>query len=376
MARAFPSAVIENLRPLIDGGRYPVKRIVEDDLAVEADVFKDGHDVVAAALKWRRVGEARWHETAMSLVDNDRWRGICSLNEIGVYEYTVEAWTDSFRSWRDEFTKKFEAGISDLNAEALEGAALIEAAGKRAHVAEDSTRLCELSECIRTADNAQINNIVHSGELEVLMGTYPDRSWATQYTPPPRVIVERKEAQIAAWYEFFPRSAEGDGNIGSRFRDCLPRVEDARAMGFTVIYFPPIHPIGHTNRKGRNNSVTAEPGDPGVPWAIGSAAGGHKAVEPALGSLEDFDWLQDEVRKRGMEIALDFAINCSPDHPYVREHPDWFYQRPDGSIKSAEKIRRHFPIEFSLRKMGRTLGGNGEHRAFLGRPRCAHVPGR
>ena len=354
MARAFPSAVIENLRPLIDGGRYPVKRIVEDDLAVEADVFKDGHDIVAAALKWRLVGEPRWHETAMSLVDNDRWRGICPLNEIGVYEYTVEAWTDTFRSWRDEFTKKFDAGISNLTAEALEGAALIEAAGKRAHVAEDSTRLCELSECIRTADNEQINNIVGSGELEVLMATYPDRSWATQYTPPPRVIVERKEAQIAAWYEFFPRSAEGRSDHGSTFRDCLPRVDDARAMGFNVIYFPPIHPIGHTNRKGRNNSVTAEPDDPGVPWAIGGEAGGHKAVEPALGSLEDFDWFQGEVRKRGMEIALDFALNCSPDHPYVREHPDWFYQRPDGSIKFAEnppkKYEDIFPLNFRCEK--------------------------
>ena len=354
MARAFPTAVIENLRPLIDGGRYPVKRIAGDDLAVEADVFKDGHDVVAAALKWRLVGEPRWQETPMSFVDNDRWCGICSLNQIGVYEYTVEAWTDTFRSWRDEFTKKFEAGVSDLTAEALEGAALIDAAGKRAHVAEDSARLCELSECIRTADNAQINNIVHSGELEVLMATYPDRSWATQYTPPPRVLVERTEAQIAAWYEFFPRSAEGHGEIGSRFRDCLPRVDDARAMGFNVIYFPPIHPIGHTNRKGRNNSTTAEPGEPGVPWAIGSEAGGHKAVEPSLGSLEDFDWLQGEVRKRGMEIALDFAINCSPDHPYVREHPDWFYQRPDGSIKFAEnppkKYEDIFPLNFRCEK--------------------------
>src|SRR5256714_1381656 len=307
MARAFPSAVIENLRPLIDGGRYPVKRIVEDDLAVEADVFKDGHDVVAAALEWRRVGEPRWHETPMSFVDNDRWRGICALNEIGVYEYTVEAWTDTFRSWRDEFTKKFEAGISALTAEALEGAALIEAAGKRAHVAEDSTRLSELSERIRTADNAQINNIVHSGELEVLMATYPDRSWATQYVPPPRVIVERKEAQIAAWYEFFPRSAEGRRDRGSTFRDCLPRVDDARAMGFNVIYFPPIHPIGHTNRKGRNNSVTAEPGDPGVPWAIGSEAGGHKAGEPGLGAPGDFDWLNGGRRQRGKEVALDFV---------------------------------------------------------------------
>jgi len=186
------------------------------------------------------------------------------------------------------------------------------------------------------------------------MATYPDRSWATQYVPPPRVIVEREAAQIAAWYEFFPRSAEGRGDRGSTFRDCLPRVDDARAMGFNVIYFPPIHPIGHTNRKGRNNSVTAEPGDPGVPWAIGSEAGGHKAVEPALGSLEDFDWLQGEVRKRGMEIALDFAINCSPDHPYVREHPDWFYQRPDGSIKFAEnppkKYEDIFPLNFRCEK--------------------------
>jgi starch synthase (maltosyl-transferring) len=350
MARAFPSAVIENLRPLIDGGRYPVKRIVGDDLAVEADVFKDGHDVVAALLKWRLVGEPRWHETAMSVVDNDRWRGVCSFYEIGVYEYTVEAWTDKFRSWADEWTKKFEAGISDLTTEALEGAELIELASKRAHVAEDSARLQELSECIRTADNAQISNIVHSGELEVLMATYPDRSWATQYAPPPRVIVERREAQVAAWYEFFPRSAEGRGDRGSTFRDCLPRIDDARAMGFNTIYFPPIHPIGHTNRKGRNNSVTSEPGDPGVPWAIGSKADGHKAVEPSLGSLEDFDWLNGEVRKRGMEIALDFAINCSPDHPYVRQHPEWFYQRPDGSIKFAEnppkKYEDIFPLNF------------------------------
>src|SRR5216110_203288 len=350
MARAFPSAVIENLRPLIAGGRYPVKRIVEDDLAVEADVFKDGHDVVAAALKWRLVGEPRWHETAMSFVDNDRWRGICSLNAVGVYEYTIEAWTDTFRSWRDEFTKKFEAGISDLTVEALEGAVLINSAGKRAHVAEDSTRLCELSECVLSADNTQINNIVHSGELEVLMATYPDRSWATQYVPPPRVIVERQAAQIGAWYEFFPRSAEGRSDPGSTFRDCLPRVDDAKAMGFDVIYFPPIHPIGHTNRKGRNNSIICEPGDPGVPWAIGNEAGGHKTVEPSLGTLEDFDWLQKEVRKRGMEIALDFAINCSPDHPYVKEHPDWFYKRPDGTIKYAEnppkKYEDIYPLNF------------------------------
>jgi starch synthase (maltosyl-transferring) len=350
MFLAFPTAVIENLSPLVDGGRYPVKRVVGDDLVVEADIFKDGHDVVAAVLKWRVLGEERWHETPMTHIDNDRWRGACTLYENATYEYTVEAWADTFRGWQREFRTKFEAGVSTLTAEALEGAALLEAAADRAHVSADARRLHELSECIRTADNDQINEIAHSGELDVLMSTYPDRSAATQYAPAPRVLVDRASARVGAWYEFFPRSAEGRSDRASTLRDCLPRIEDARAMGFNVVYFPPIHPIGHTNRKGRNNALIAEPGDPGVPWAIGNEAGGHKAVEPSLGTLEDFDWLQNEVRKRGMEIALDFAINCSPDHPYVREHPEWFYNRPDGSIKYAEnppkKYEDIYPLNF------------------------------
>ena len=350
MTRAFPSAVIENLQPLVDGGRYPVRRVVGEDLVVEADVFKDGHDVVAAVLRWRLVGETRWHETPMSFADNDRWRGFCTLHEVGTYEYTVEAWTDTFRGWQHEFTTKFEAGIPVLTAESLEGAALLEAAAQRAYVAADAARLCKLAERIRTSKNAQINEIAHSGELEVLMATYPDHSGATQYVPAARVIVDRTRARTAAWYEFFPRSAEGHGDQGSRLHDCLPRIDDARAMGFDVIYFPPIHPIGHTHRKGRNNAVTSEPGDPGVPWAIGSEAGGHKAIEPSLGTLEDFDWLQAKVRERGMEIALDFALNCSPDHPYVKEHPEWFYKRPDGSIKYAEnppkKYEDIYPLNF------------------------------
>jgi starch synthase (maltosyl-transferring) len=350
MARAFPSVVIENLQPLIDGGRYPVKRIVGEDLVVEADIFKDGHDVVAAILKWRVLGKRAWRETPMNFVDNDRWRGVCTLYDEAIHEYTVEAWTDTFRSWQAEFTKKFEAGISDLRSEALEGAVLVEAAAKRARDRADRKRLLELSRQISTGANSEIHAIAQSAELEVLMATYPDRSAATQYDPPPRVVVDRPAALIGAWYEFFPRSAEGRGDRGSTFRNCLPRVDDAKKMGFDVIYFPPIHPIGHTNRKGRNNSVTCEPGDPGVPWAIGSEAGGHKAVEPSLGTLEDFDWLQKEVRKRGMEIALDFAINCSPDHPYVKEHPDWFYKRPDGTIKYAEnppkKYEDIYPLNF------------------------------
>ncbi len=350
MSRAFPSVVIENLQPLIDGGRYPIKRIVGEDLVVDADIFKDGHDVVAAILKWRVLGKRPWRETPMNLVDNDRWRGVCTLYDETIHEYTVEAWTDTFRSWQAEFTKKFEAGVSDLRSEALEGAALLEAAAKRARDRADRKRLLELSRQISTGANSEIHAIAQSGELEVLMATYPDRSAATQYDPPPRVVVDRPAALIGAWYEFFPRSAEGRGDRGSTFRDCLSRVDDAKAMGFDVIYFPPIHPIGHTNRKGRNNSITFVPGDPGVPWAIGSEAGGHKAVEPALGTLEDFDWLQKEVRKRGMEIALDFAINCSPDHPYVNEHPDWFYKRPDGTIKYAEnppkKYEDIYPLNF------------------------------
>ena len=350
MARAFPSVVIENLQPLIDGGRYPIKRIIGEDLVVGADIFKDGHDVVAAVLKWRVLGKHAWRETPMNFVDNDQWRGVCTLYDEAMHEYTVEAWTDTFRSWQAEFAKKFEAGISDLRSEALEGAALVEAAAKRARDRTDRKRLLELSRQISTGANSEIHAIAQSGELEVLMATYPDRSAATHYDPPPHVVVDRPAALIGAWYEFFPRSAEGRGDRGSTFRDCLPRVDDAKAMGFDVIYFPPIHPIGHMNRKGRNNSITCEPGDPGVPWAIGSEAGGHKAVEPSLGTLEDFDWLQKEVRKRGMEIALDFAINCSPDHPYVKEHPDWFYKRPDGTIKYAEnppkKYEDIYPLNF------------------------------
>ena len=350
MARAFPSVVIENVQPLIDCGRYPVKRILGEDLIVEADIFKDGHDVVAAVLKWRVLGKREWRETPMGFIDNDRWRGVCTLYDEAIHEYTIEAWTDTLRSWQQEFAKKFEGSISNLRSEALEGAAIVKSAASRARDRADSARLLEFAEQIAGGANSEVYAIAQSGELEVLMATYPDRTDATQYEPAPRVVVDRAAALFGAWYEFFPRSAEGCGDRGSTFRDCLPRVDDAKAMGFDVIYFPPIHPIGHTNRKGRNNAITCEPGEPGVPWAIGSEAGGHKAVEPSLGTLEDFDWLQKEVRKRGMEIALDFAINCSPDHPYVKEHPDWFYKRPDGTIKYAEnppkKYEDIFPLNF------------------------------
>jgi len=350
MARTFPSVVIENLQPLLDGGHYPIKRIIGEDLGVEADIFKDGHDVVAAVLKWRVLGKRAWRETPMNFVDNDRWRGVCTIYHEAIHEYTVEAWADTFRSWQSEFVKKFDGGISDLRSEALEGSAIVESAAKRARDRADRERLLEFSEQISKGANSEIYAIAQSPELEVLMATYPDRSDATQYAPAPQVVVDRRAALFGAWYEFFPRSAEGRGDRGSTLRDCLPRVDYAKAMGFDVIYLPPIHPIGHTNRKGRNNSLACEPDDPGVPWAIGSEAGGHRAVEPSLGTLADFDWFQKEVRERGMEIALDFALNCSPDHPYVKEHPEWFYRRPDGTIKYAEnppkKYEDIYPLNF------------------------------
>ena len=339
----------------MDGGRFPIKRVVGEDVMVEADIFKDGHDIVAAALKWRVVGHSTWHETAMKLVDNDRWRGVFSLYENATYEYTVEAWTDVFAGWQHEFTAKFEADLADLTSEKLEGAALLTAAARRARGA-DGKRLREFAEQMRSATNAGVHRIAHAGELEVLMATYAPHTGATQYMPPPRVTVDRVAARTSAWYEFFPRSAEGRADRASTFRDCLGRVEDAKAMGFDVIYFPPIHPIGVTNRKGRNNSVTCQPGEPGVPYAIGNRhlgcpnGGGHKDIEPSLGTFEDFTWLEREIRRRGMEIALDFAINCSPDHPYVAEHPEWFYKRPDGTIKYAEnppkKYEDIYPLNF------------------------------
>lgn len=345
-----PTVVIENIEPLVECGRYPIKRAVGEDLVVEADVFKDGHDVVGAVLKWRRLGDTRWHETPMKPLVNDRWRGVCSLFENATYEFTIEAWSDVFRSWQHEFHKKLEGGVKDLRSETLEGAQIVESAARFAKEPGDAKRLVEIAERMRKSEPKEAGEIARWSELDALMDTCSDRTRSTEYTPYPQVIVDRERAQFGAWYEFFPRSAEGKPDAGSTFRDCIARIDDAKAMGFDVIYFPPIHPIGVTNRKGRNNSVVCKAGDPGVPYAIGGPAGGHKAVEPALGTFKDFEWLIGELQKRDMELALDFAINCSPDHPYVKEHPEWFYKRPDGTIKYAEnppkKYEDVYPLNF------------------------------
>ncbi len=344
------TVVIENIEPCIDGGRYPIKRVVGQELKVSADVFKDGHDQIVVSLKWRKAGETDWQKTPMNPTENDRWEATCHFIENALHEYTIEAWEDAFKSWQVEYSKKYTAGNLDLRTELDEASILAEKAAGRATFKQDKERLLAFSRQLKNADAHFGAQLAKNPELSGLMASWPDLSLSTEYQPYLRAIVDRSQALFAAWYEFFPRSAEGKANSGSKFRDCLPRIDDAKAMGFDVIYFPPIHPIGFTKRKGKNNSVTSEPGDPGVPYAIGSKFGGHKAVEPELGTLDDFDWLVGEVKARGMEIALDFAINSSPDHPYVKEHPEWFYHRPDGTIKYAEnppkKYEDVYPLNF------------------------------
>ena len=354
MSTPFTTVVIENLAPQIEGGRYPIKRISGEDVTIYADVFKEGHDVVLAILKWRPVGEKKWNEIPMSLLENDRWKGSFPAGSngfIGFIEYTIEAWGDAFGSWIEEVIKKTSAGAKSLPSESLEGVALVKEAAKRAGKDPSGKKLAEYAAILASeSDAAGLVAVATKAELIALMEQWPDRSLSTTYRPYQKVRVDRTGAGFATWYEFFPRSAEGKAGGGSTFRDCLERVDDAKAMGFDVIYFPPIHPIGITARKGANNSLLCRPGEPGVPYAIGGPAGGHREVEPELGRLADFAWLLTEIKNRGMEVALDFALNCSPDHPYVKEHPEWFFHRPDGSIKYAEnppkKYEDVYPLNF------------------------------
>lgn len=357
MIESAETVVIERITPILDGGKYPINRAPSENVRVEADIFKDGHDRMTALLKWRPTGSDEWQETAMRPIVNDRWEGTLTVADAGNYDVVIEAWGDTFRSWQDEIAKKIAGGLQDLRSESLEGAAILRGAAARAlPESQADARLIEsFAARLESADTESLGEIAENTILTGLLAHYADRSLSTTSTPPLPIHVERPRAAYSAWYEFFPRSAEGKADSGSTFRDCLPRIDDARAMGFDVIYFPPIHPIGETNRKGRNNSLHAGPDEPGVPYAIGNFrhgvnGGGHKDVAPELGTLEDFAWLVSEIESRGMEIALDFAINCSPDHPYVKDHPDWFFKRPDGTIKYAEnppkKYEDVYPLNF------------------------------
>jgi starch synthase (maltosyl-transferring) len=317
-------ATIEHVTPEIDGGRFAIKRTVGERVTVEADVFTDGHDSLSAVLKYRPGKSAQWMEIPMQFLVNDRWRGEFVVTELGDYFYTVEAWVDHFQSWRADLRKKLDAK-QDVAVDLLVGAKWIEAAAQRASDADAKT-LRSWAKKLTAPKNAAV---APDESLAELMARYPDRQSATVYGKELRVAVDRERARCGAWYELFPRSFGG-------FKGCEAQLPRLAKMGFDVLYLPPIHPIGQSFRKGKNNSVKCQPGEPGSPWAIGAREGGHKAVHPELGTLEDFRRLIARAREHQIEIALDIAFQCAPDHPCVAEHPEWFRQRPDGTIQYAE----------------------------------------
>jgi len=354
--------VIESVRPEIDCGTFAAKRVVGEWLAVEADAFTDGHDRIVCLLRYRRAGERDWHEAPMSPLVNDRWRGRFRVDTPGRYEYTAAAWVDRFLSWRQEFARREDP--HDIRGALAVGAGLVARAAERASgrdaelLAEAASRLAgdEAVEARRT--------LVLSDALLDLMLAHPDRSLQTVYGKVLPLVVDREKARFSTWYEFFPRSLANGGGEHGTFATARERLPYVARLGFDVLYLPPIHPIGRTKRKGPNNALEADSDDPGSPWAIGSDAGGHKAVHPALGTVEEFRALCTEARSHGLEIALDIAFQCSPDHPYVREHPEWFRRRPDGGVQYAEnppkKYEDIYPFDFeceSWRELWSELAG-------------------
>jgi starch synthase (maltosyl-transferring) len=327
---------IERVYPEIDGGRFPVKRVVGEVLEVWADIFADGHDKLQARVKYRTRDAIQWHEAPMAFFDNDRWIGRFPLMENTDYLYTIEAWRDLFGSWCADTVKKRDAG-RDPRLELEEGRVLIEKAAARAEGRDREFLVSTLAHASSLHDRPdELAALFLAEELHETVVRCAERTHLSRYPIELRVIVDRQAALFSAWYELFPRSQSGTPARSGTFDDVIARLPYVRDMGFDVLYFPPIHPIGRTNRKGRNNSLVAGPDDPGSPYAIGSELGGHTAIHPELGTLEDCRRLVEAAHDHELEIALDFAIQCSPDHPWIKEHPEWFDWRPDGSIKFAE----------------------------------------
>ncbi|MGE0682951.1 MAG: alpha-1,4-glucan--maltose-1-phosphate maltosyltransferase [Candidatus Binatia bacterium] len=341
--------VISGVMPEIEGGRFPVKRTVGEKLVVEADIFVDGHDLLSAVLLHRAEAETQWREAAMHPLVNDRWRGEFRVTALGVYHYTLQAWVDRFTSWREGFRKKVEAN-QDVKIDILVGAELLETAARRA-TGEASTQLQQWAIILRQqSGSATAIDLALADDVAALVAAHPDRRFAVTYERELQVVVEQEKARFSAWYEMFPRSCAPEPGKHGTFADCEKRLPYVAAMGFDVLYLPPIHPIGRAFRKGKNNTLTTTPEDPGSTWAIGATEGGHKAIHPQLGTLEDFRRLVSKTREYGIELALDIAYQCTPDHPYVKEHPEWFRHRPDGSIQYAEnppkKYQDIYPIDF------------------------------
>jgi starch synthase (maltosyl-transferring) len=340
--------VIERVSPEIDGGRFPIKRIVGDTLVVEADVFADGHDQIACQiLYWQ--DEKKPKTSPMKALGNDRWRGEFSVQELGRYHYTVEGWIDRFETWRVELAKRVAAG-QDVPIELLLGTELIEEAAAQA-TGEDERLLRQWADRLREAkDKPEGAAIALEERLLELIRRYPVRHFANRFERELVAMIDREKARFSTWYEVFPRSCAAEAGRHGTFRDCELWLPYIASMGFDVVYLPPIHPIGREFRKGKNNSPSAQPTDPGSPWAIGSAEGGHKSIHPNLGTLADFKRFVSAAEKQGLEVAIDIAFQCAPDHPYVREHPEWFRKRPDGTIQYAEnppkKYQDIYPLDF------------------------------
>jgi starch synthase (maltosyl-transferring) len=336
-ALAADRVAIEGVSPEIDGGRFPAKCVSGEPVLIEADVFGDGHDTIDACVLYRAKNATAWKEEPLAFHDNDRWRAHVVFDGNGPHEFTFLAWRDLYANWRKEIGKKHAAG-QNIELELTEGRLLIEeAAGSDRASHADAAELRQVvaaSQALEAAD--QRLALLASDAVAAVMKRAVPRTNLSRYDKVLEIFADRQRAAFSAWYELFPRSQSGDLGRHGTLRDVIERLPYVQRLGFDVLYFTPIHPIGQTNRKGRNNSVRAEPGDVGSPYAIGSADGGHDALHPELGTFEDFKALVDAAEGHGLEIAIDFAINCSPDHPWIKEHPEWFDWRPDGTIKFAE----------------------------------------
>jgi starch synthase (maltosyl-transferring) len=348
-ALMFKHIVIESITPCVDCGRFPVKRIAGEACVVEADIFRDGPEPLAAAIRWRRKGGGDFSEAPMRPLENDRWQGAFPLEENARYEFAVAAWTRAFAAWRDYFLKKASTRL-DVHSNLLEGIELLKRILRRARGADRELLAEYIDRLLRLPDPHGAAEIVAAPELEAAADRCAQRAGLVTSHPTLEVIADRELARFGAWYEMFPRSQGSHPGRPATLREAEHRLHEIRDLGFDVVYLTPIHPIGTTNRKGPNNALTAGDGHPGSPWAIGSAAGGHDAIEPALGTLGDFDRFVATAARLGIEVALDFAIQCSPDHPWVKLHPEWFHHRPDGTIKYAENPPKQYqdvyPVNF------------------------------
>ncbi len=342
--------VVSDVRPSVDGGRYPAKRVAGERVTVEADLLVDGHDKLAGALLVRRRGETAWREVPLEPLENDRWRATFVPDAPGAWEFTVSGWVDSYATWAHGLRRKLEAN-QDVELDLEAGAALFAAAAGRAGRRAAADRLTAVAGSLRAAGDQRARaGSALSAEAAEAMRAHPDRSAATTVEPPLPLTVDPPLAVFSAWYEMFPRSCGPEGKHGT-LRDAEARLDYVAELGFDVVYLPPIHPIGRTHRKGRDNSLEAQAGDPGSPWAIGGPEGGHKDVHPQLGTTEDLRRFVAAARQRGLEVALDIAFQTSPDHPYVKEHPEWFLHRADGSVQFAEnppkKYEDIYPFDFA-----------------------------